>query len=167
MKKNTGFTLVELMVVITIIALLVGIVLASLSGSRNSAKYLKRLTDIGQVNNEIVNYQLKYSKFPTTAGAWQTTGTCSALSSTATSTIVPFITMAGGIPIDPDKATNCNAGPMYAYKSDGDNYKIIVYNAQADKDTVSKKNPEKVDPIRTATSSTPSYGMWSIGGSNW
>ena len=101
-----------------------------------------------------------------TNGNWYTSGTCGLLTpNVATSTYVPSL----GIPLptDPMKATNCSSGPMYAYKSNGNDYKIIVFNDIEDKDYVVKKNPERVDPARTSTSTTPSFGFWTTAAAGW
>jgi len=50
-KSKSGFTLIELMVVISIISLLASIVLASLSSARTKARSTKVLTDLSQIRN--------------------------------------------------------------------------------------------------------------------
>ncbi len=50
-KQNHGFTLIELMVVITIIAILTTVVLVSLRGAREAAEDTNRMTAITQLRN--------------------------------------------------------------------------------------------------------------------
>ncbi len=53
-KRNRGFTLIELMVVIAIIGLLSSVVLASLSSARNKAKYSKTKVEQGSFIKAVV-----------------------------------------------------------------------------------------------------------------
>lgn len=169
--KNQGFTLVEMIIVIAIIAVLSAIVIAKVSGSRKNTNYLKRLSDLNQINLSLQRYNAQnYGKWPSTSGVWYSTHTCAAVSATATTTgYVPALipTFIAQLPLDPDKATNCTSGPVYMYKSDGRNYKLIVYNDSKDTDVLLQKNKNMVDPMRVSTSSTPSFGVWSPGGAGY
>lgn len=55
-NKSKAFTLIELLVVIAIIGILSSVVLAALSGARESARDTKRLQDIRQINTAIQMY---------------------------------------------------------------------------------------------------------------
>jgi prepilin-type N-terminal cleavage/methylation domain-containing protein len=169
-KETGGFTLVELMVVITIIAILAGIVIASVSGSKKNTNYLKRTAELGQMNLVIQRYNVSVGKYPPGKDTqWTTTGTCTALTSAVRVNYIFFVvpTYTASLPVDIKKATDCANGPMYAYKSDGRDYKLIVYNNQEDKNIVLKKNPELIDPVRGSTSTTPSFGYWTPGAASW
>jgi len=58
-----GFTLIELLVVIAIIAILSGIVIASLSGVRQKAKVAKFQVELRQFRMEAEGYYLKNSTY--------------------------------------------------------------------------------------------------------
>lgn len=56
MKSKTGFTLVELLIVITIVGILSGFIAVGMSGATNSAKDAVRKTDIEQLAKVITMY---------------------------------------------------------------------------------------------------------------
>lgn len=56
MKKHTGFTIIELLVVIFIISILTGIGLVSFSGAQKQARDTTRRSDLQQYRNAIENY---------------------------------------------------------------------------------------------------------------
>lgn len=63
MKKN-GFTLVELLVVMTIIAILVGISLVSFDGIRKSARDSKRKADLESIRSALEVYRTDCRSYP-------------------------------------------------------------------------------------------------------
>lgn len=133
--KNAGFTLIELMVVIAIIAILTAIVLISFSGARDSSKMAKRYSDLGQIKIALEVYHNAKGKYPIVSG-WGTE--CSAPSGLATVTtvatandVIPGLAPVylPGIPSDPDM--NKSGGKFcYGYTSDasGVDFKVIDYN---------------------------------------
>jgi prepilin-type N-terminal cleavage/methylation domain-containing protein len=162
--KSAGFTLVELLVVIAIIGTLSSIVIANVSSSRRSSEYLKRVADLGQIKLALTQYQLKYGKYPTTAGAWAGYGNCLTGGGTgnATKNFIPDLVTEKYLPYLPTDikatATCSSANSTYSYKSNGKEYKLIVSNA-VDLDLATKKNPEMLDPV----TSNNGYGFWSQG----
>ena len=72
-RKIRGFTLIELLVVISIIGLLSSVVLASLSGARESARDARRQQDVRQIQTAIELYMNDHNGNPPTAatsGRW-------------------------------------------------------------------------------------------------
>ena len=63
-STQKGFTLVELLVVIAIIALLSGIVMASLSAPKGKARDAKRISDIGNIQLAISLYYDRCKQYP-------------------------------------------------------------------------------------------------------
>ncbi len=68
-KHKAGFTLIELMVVITIIGILASIVLVSLDSARVKARDVRRLADLRQVVLGLEFYTDEYRHFPPITGA--------------------------------------------------------------------------------------------------
>lgn len=66
MKKNKGFTLVEIMVVIVILGLLAGIVAPNVMGSLDTANTQKVVFDITTFENALKMYRADNSVYPTT-----------------------------------------------------------------------------------------------------
>jgi general secretion pathway protein G len=63
-KKNRGFSLIELMVVITIIAMLAGGVAIFLFGAVGEARQASAKSDISKFDTALALYRLKAGKYP-------------------------------------------------------------------------------------------------------
>jgi general secretion pathway protein G len=66
MKKQGGFTLIELMVVIVILGLLAAMVLPSVFGNKEKADRQKVISDITVYEGGLEMYRLDNSRYPTT-----------------------------------------------------------------------------------------------------
>ena len=66
LKQNHGFTLLELMVVITIIGLLVAIIAPNILSSQDKAMKQKALADISNLEQALDLYRLDNYRYPTT-----------------------------------------------------------------------------------------------------
>lgn len=64
MHRKKGFTLIELVVVIGLIALLATIVLSNLNGSRMKSRDVQRVSDINQIQKALQLYVTNQGKFP-------------------------------------------------------------------------------------------------------
>uniref|UniRef100_A0A831Z1D1 Prepilin-type N-terminal cleavage/methylation domain-containing protein n=1 Tax=candidate division WWE3 bacterium TaxID=2053526 RepID=A0A831Z1D1_UNCKA len=101
--KRDGFTLLELLVVITIIGLLSSVGLASYTRAQARARDAKRQSDITSLRNSLEIYYSENNVYPDTGGAWQDI-------STALSVLVPDFTKT--LPTDPG-----GEGLPYLYRS--------------------------------------------------
>jgi prepilin-type N-terminal cleavage/methylation domain-containing protein/prepilin-type processing-associated H-X9-DG protein len=63
-RIRTGFTLVELLVVITIIGILAGLLFPAIQAMRNSARQTECLNNITQVGKGTLNYETSKQRFP-------------------------------------------------------------------------------------------------------
>jgi prepilin-type N-terminal cleavage/methylation domain-containing protein len=64
MKNNKGFTLVELLVVISIISLLSSVVMASLNSARAKARDVRRIMDMRQIQTALAMYYDQHGSYP-------------------------------------------------------------------------------------------------------
>ncbi|EOG1392756.1 type II secretion system major pseudopilin GspG [Vibrio cholerae] len=67
MRKQTGFTLLEVMVVVVILGILASFVVPNLLGNKEKADQQKAVTDIVALENALDMYKLDNSVYPTTA----------------------------------------------------------------------------------------------------
>jgi prepilin-type N-terminal cleavage/methylation domain-containing protein len=70
MKRQKGFTLIELLVVIAIIALLSGVILASLSVARAKSRDARRISDAEQIRTAIALYANSTGSVPASTTAY-------------------------------------------------------------------------------------------------
>jgi general secretion pathway protein G len=66
MKKQNGFTLLEVMVVVVILGILASFVVPNLLGNKEQADQQKAITDIVALENALDMYKLDNSVYPTT-----------------------------------------------------------------------------------------------------
>lgn len=66
MNKQSGFTLLEVMVVVVILGLLASFVVPNLIGSKDQADQKKAVIDIAALESELMKYRLNHHVFPTT-----------------------------------------------------------------------------------------------------
>lgn len=73
LSRREGFTIVELLVVIGVIAILATIVAVSYSGIQGRARDTTRLNSINEIAKALDAYKLKQGKYPDPAGSdWET-----------------------------------------------------------------------------------------------
>lgn len=138
---QTGFTLIEILIVVAIIGVISGVVFTALSQARLKGRDSKRKGDLVQLQKALEIYYNTNNRYPCTgdSGAvpnncggtinmWAATGTCGSGTTPHTYTgsngYIPNLapTFVGFLPADPRPSTGCSG---YNYRSDGVNYKII------------------------------------------
>ncbi|GAD80516.1 MULTISPECIES: type II secretion system major pseudopilin GspG [Vibrio] len=122
-KKQQGFTLLEVMVVVVILGILASFVVPNLLGNKEKADQQKAITDIVALENALDMYKLDNSVYPTTDQGLD------ALVSRPTGSPEPRNYRADGyirrLPKDP-------WGYDYQYLSPGDNGNIDIFTLGAD-----------------------------------
>ena len=122
-KKQQGFTLLEVMVVVVILGILASFVVPNLLGNKEKADQQKAITDIVALENALDMYKLDNSVYPTTDQGLD------ALVSRPTGSPEPRNYRNDGyirrLPSDP-------WGNEYQYLSPGDNGNIDIFTLGAD-----------------------------------
>lgn len=95
-KRQSGFTLVELLVVIVVIGILVAIVVPRLSGAKDSANRASCQSNLRLLQTGLAQYYAKHEEYPASLD---------------------------DVDVN-DKAKECPAGGEYTYNKDGDGYSI-------------------------------------------
>ena len=109
-KMKRGFTLVELLIVIAVIAILIGIALPSFKGMQDEGNIAKAKAELRTIQTAVESYYINNGSYPTDAPAWQ-----SALTG-ASPTII------GAVLTDPFSSTN--AEYQLVYSSNGNYYAV-------------------------------------------
>ena len=116
MKKiSKGFTLIEMLIVITIIALLASLILVGMGGARAKTRDSRRIADLHNVMNALELYYSSNSQYPQDIVSW------SDLETTLTDAGIGV----SRIPNDPLS----NTGSNYEYGVDTSNYQDYVLGA--------------------------------------
>lgn len=134
MNKQRGFTIVELLIVIVVIAILAAIVIVAYNGVQANAQQSKMRSDLLEVQKLVENYATINGSYPVTAANlnpnWGTTtartdANCSI--GTHTSDWVPGLNVA--LPQSSTSGQGVGGYPgCYIYASDGTNYIISAWN---------------------------------------
>lgn len=66
-RKESGFTIVELLIVIVVIGILAALVITTFSGIQKKARDSERQTDINAVHGQVEAYYAQNGKYPTLA----------------------------------------------------------------------------------------------------
>ncbi len=131
-KRMAGFTLLELLVVITIIAILVVVGLSSFGGIKDKSNDAKRQADLRMVENALSLYKQKYGRYPARctnshanwSGEAGTNYACNSGSEYIEGLVPEFIS---ALPRDP-RPVSGNQGYAYTVNAEGTVYKFMAKN---------------------------------------
>ncbi len=143
--SKKGFTIIELLVVISIIGLLSSIVIVSLNAARATARDKQRISDLAQIQLALKLYQTQNGEFPC-----ENPSNCSASVQTQSANgrigegnyidtlLIPYI---GNVPMDPK-----GPSPTYNYYIDpnqicgGNPNQIVIFAKTMETDTYKNAN---------------------------
>lgn len=138
-KKNRGFTLLELLVVVAIIGLLASVILASLSKVREKARDSYRRQALVQLRTALELYRDKNNAYPSTSDIWYTSDPAGDPGLTYSANWIPGLVASGAIsalPNDPlggiPSFAPCSTGyhRAFIYRStSGSGYKLMSHCA--------------------------------------
>lgn len=182
MKKfnlKSGFTLIELMVVISIIAILSVIVFASFGDARSQSRDKVRMNDLKQVQVALTLYKAQNGSYPaqgcTGGGGTEFSGVSAPL---AGFSVQCTNYIAGLVPdyieVLPTDPSGSEAGKGFFYRSDGNSFKLMVVGVESMK--VSSFNepfarcPVSISGSSACSGTTPpddTYAVYSKGAESW
>lgn len=124
-KNRQGFTVVELMVVVSIIGILSTVTYASFSQAQKKARIAKRVSDLKQMQVALEYYYAVNKAYPDSGGVWITE--CVEFNGNGNNVIPGLVpNYIASIPKDPKSSATSGANrPMW-----GNCYMYINYNTQ-------------------------------------
>ncbi len=160
MKRQAGFTIIEMLIVVTILAMLAGILIPVLEDAAKSSRDARRAADLKNVQAALESYKRVVGTYPNTGDEWfgdmSDNGGYGYDIAGYIPNVVPDYLPA--LPKDPDsRYPTASAG--YMYRSDGVNYKMVCDGTP---ESFPAGNPF-YDPQRAATA----WQISSPGGYNW
>jgi prepilin-type N-terminal cleavage/methylation domain-containing protein len=162
MKRQAGFTIIEMLIVVTILAMLAGILVPVLQEGQQTARDSRRMADLRSVQSALADYYREFGSYPNTSGAWQGDATdVGGLGYAATGYIPGLVpNHLTALPRDPD-AQFPNATDGYMYRSDGTDYKFVLDGTPEDPASFAEGFPF-YDPQRTDSwmITTPGAYTW-------
>ena len=108
LNSRRGFTLIEILIVVAIIAILSSVVLVGLGPTRRLGRDSRRINDLAEVRTGLEHYNLKCGYYPGTAQASSPCGAYSAISTWAnlTAALTGSNLDINNIPNDPTAGSN-------------------------------------------------------------
>lgn len=160
MKRQAGFTIIEMLIVVTILAMLAGILIPVLEDAAQASRDARRASDLKTVQAALESFKRVQGTYPDTAGAWQGDATNFGGFGYDAAGYIPGIVpnYMQALPKDPS-GEYPTADGGYMYRSDGTDFKMVV---NVSPESYPAGNPF-FDPARAATA----WQVCSPGGYNW
>ena len=140
LRSERGFTLIEMLIVIAVIAILAGIVITGVSGIQASARDTKRIGELRGVQTNLEGYFAKCGHYPN----GQTCGTVGSGAAEITPWSTLQTTLGGRIAQDPLPSKTYE----YGYTSGGLGY---ILKATLENDNASLKDPLEIETSGIST----------------
>jgi general secretion pathway protein G len=119
--KRAGFTLIEILVVVAIIALLAGTVLVGLATVTQKGRDARRISDLKSIQAGLELYFTKNGCYPSGGSTGTSCGNGGAMTLADLKNVLALATI--GVNNTPDDP-RANSGTHYLYGSDGSDYRL-------------------------------------------
>jgi len=174
-----GFTLIELMVVITIIALLSVVVFASFNDARMQSRDKARMTSLKQLQLAVEFYKAQNGRYPEAcrgAGQWSgQQGTVYACPGGSTQYIVGLAPdFIGELAVDPKQPVTNDRGILYRTNANGTAFKLLAHQTVETSFITAYGDEFARCPASTGGSYCPAaapqpntYAIYSAGAEGW
>jgi prepilin-type N-terminal cleavage/methylation domain-containing protein len=157
-SKSTGFTIVELLIVIVVIGILAAITIVAYNGVQSKARFSKTQSDIKSIQRNIEAYNAMNGSYPSTGGNWKFQRQDG---NAFIPGLVPGIT--NSLPNITDGPTGGVTNNTYVYTSNGTDYKLIrLYQPSIPTDEWTQ-----VPQVMKDGTWTDRWGVWSAGGAGF
>ena len=159
-RPSSGFTLIEMLLVVSILALLAGILVPSLDDSSSYARDAIRIADLRRVKAALATYKARFGRYPATGDDWWGEAPDFGSHGYGPAGYIPGLVPGymKALPADPLRSSTTSSSLGYVYRSDGVDYKLLAW-----------QSPE--DPSSSSTFADPADpSSWSIhtpGARNW
>jgi type II secretion system protein G len=143
-KYSAGFSLIELMVTITIIGILASIIYANFGGGNAKARNAERQTDLRVLQTALAQYKQQNGTYPAAgcgvgSGNWANESMCTDYIIGLTPTYI------NRLPTDPRRGSN--PGYSYVVDSTGSVYKLVAMQT-VENEVVTHEHPFKTCDVR-------------------
>lgn len=139
MSHKKGFTMIELIVVVAIIAVLISVAVATLTPSRTKSRDAKRMQDMLQIRTAIELYHIDHGHYPIMSTTWTSfnapaysgNGITNPNASSIAAALAPYLS---GTIVDPIGPTTSDAGYLYRSNSttNGKDFCLLLYRVPED-----------------------------------
>lgn len=113
-KQQSGFTLIEMVIVIAVVGILMGLAFNGIRGVQSAARDTRRAADLRATQSYLELYFSKYNKYPTGMGNWGTL-------KTTLEDVNSGVANSGEVPLDPFTGRQ-----EYLYASDADGTFYVI-----------------------------------------
>lgn len=133
-RRNAGFTIVELLIVIVVIGILAAIVVVAYNGVQSRAKLARVYSDMESVNKQILAYYALNNEYPVTSTTMSSGATSLAdANCTYTGSVTATAQWVPGISANLPKSDQSlkgvgNTAGCYVYLSNGTDYVLSAWN---------------------------------------
>lgn len=158
LATQRGFTIVELLIVIVVIAILAAIVIVAYNGVQARARFTKMQSDVVSLKKYIEAYNAINGSYPSTGNTWMYQRQ---VGNGFIPGLVPSIT--SNLPSITDGPTGASTNNTYIYTSNGTDYKLNrLYQASIPSDEWANVPASLKD-----STYTDRWGVWSPGGAGF
>ncbi len=164
-KQQPGFTIVELLIVVVVIAILAAVTIVSYNGIQARAKVSASISELKSIHSAIQLYHAENGAYPSTSGSWR------GLNQEAD--YIPFVVpkyisnlpqLTGPVPAVGAPYTSTGYyPPAYAYRSNGTDYKLMAHN----NGLCGEVKAVQPSLVNAASRDCWAYGYWTPGASTW